>query len=58
MRFYEPLSNDQQRMEPEKRAVKDYPADKIGRLATLKDILCGVQRVLSVLLLAPKSNTS
>ena len=55
MRFYEPLSNDQLRMELEKRAVKDYPADKIGRLAALKDILCGVQRVPAVLLLAPEA---
>ena len=53
--FYEGLSKDQLRMELEKRAVKDYPTDKDGRLATLKDILQGIHRVPSVLLLAPEA---
>ena len=53
MRFNELLSNNQLWIELEKRAVKDYPADKIRRLAELKDNLCGVQRVSLVLLLAP-----
>ena len=35
--FYEGLSKDQLRMELEKRTVKDYPGDKEGRWATLKD---------------------
>ena len=35
--------------------MMDYPTDKQGRLATLKRILCGVQRVPSVLLLAPEA---
>ena len=55
LKFYEELSSDQLRLELEKRAVMDYPTDKQGRLATLKRILCGVQRVPSVLLLAPEA---
>lgn len=54
-KFYEELSRDQLRMELEKRAVKDYPTDKGGRLAVLKDILCGVQRVPAILLLTPEA---
>lgn len=54
VKFYEELSTQQLRMELEKRTVMDYPTDKVGRLAKLKQTLCGVQRVL-VLLFAPQS---
>ena len=55
LKFYKELSRDQLRMELEKRAVKDYPTDKGGRLAALEDILCGVQRVPGILLLTPEA---
>ena len=32
----------------------DYPTDKVGRLAKLKQTLCGVQQVPAVLLFAPE----
>ena len=55
IKFYEELSTNQLRLELEKRAVTNYPTDKVGRLATLREILCGVQRIPSVLLLAPEA---
>ena len=55
LKFYEEPRRDQLRMKLEKRAVKDYPTDKGGRLAALKDILCGVQRVPAILLLTPEA---
>ena len=55
MRFYDELSSNQLRMELEKRAIKDYPSDKKGRLAALKGVLCGVQRVPSLLMFAPEA---
>ena len=58
MKFYEELSSDQLRMELEKRAIMDYPTDKKGRLATLKGLLCGVQRVPSLLMFAPETSLS
>ena len=58
LKFYEDLSNDQLRQELEKRAVKEYPTDKKGRLATLKQGLCGVQRVPSLLLFMPECSLS
>ena len=53
--FYEGLSTDQLRIKLEKRAVKDYPTDKAGRLATLRKVLRGVYMVPSMLLLAPEA---
>ena len=35
--------------------MTNYSTDKVGRLATLREILCGAQRVLSVSLLAPEA---
>ena len=58
MKFYEELSSDELRMELEKRAIMDYPTDKKGRLATLKGLLCGVQRVPSLLMFAPETSLS
>ena len=58
LKFYEDLSSDQLRQELEKRALKEYPTDKKGRLATLKQVLHGVQRVPSLLLFAPETALS
>ena len=58
IKLYEELGSDQLRMELEKRAIMDYPSDKKGRLATLKGLLCGVQRVPSMLMFAPETSLS
>ena len=50
LRFYDEL-----RQEREARGVKDYPTTRKGRIDTLKGILCGVQRVPSLLIFSPES---
>ena len=55
IKFFEGLDSNQLRKELERRSVKDYPKDKPGRLAALKEVLCGVQRVPSLLLFAPET---
>ena len=35
--------------------MKDYPTTRKGRIDTLKGILCGVQRVPSLLMFSPES---
>ena len=56
--FYDELSKDQLRLELEKKGMKDYLTDKVGRLATLRQVLCGVQRVPSLLLFSPECSLS
>jgi len=46
MRFYEELTSNQLRMELEKRAIKEYPSDKKGRLAALKGVCVGCKESL------------
>ena len=46
MRFYEELTSHQLRMELEKRAIKEYPSDKKGRLAALKGVCVGCKESL------------
>ena len=46
---------DELRRELEARGVKDYPTTWKGRLDTLKGMLCGVQRVPSLLMFSPES---
>ena len=41
-------------LELEARGIKEYPGSKNGRLDVLKDVLCGVQRVPSLLLFTPE----
>ena len=60
LRFYDELnkdelSKDELRRELEARGVKDYPTTRKGRIDTLKCILCGVQRVPSLLMFSPES---
>ena len=54
LRFYDRLNKDELRQKLEARGVKDYPATRKGRADTLKGILCGVQRVPSLLMFSPK----
>ena len=56
IKYYEELNTNQLRIEFEKRGVKDYPSDKKGRLNVLKEMLWGVQRVPSLLMMAPESS--
>ena len=51
--FYEGLNTDELRQELVARQIYDIPGSKQGRLQLLKDTLCGVQRVPSLLLLDP-----
>ena len=55
LRFYDELNKDELRRELEARGVKDYPTTQKGRIYTLKGILCGVQRVPSLLMFSPES---
>ena len=55
LRFYDELNKDELRRELEARGVKDYPTTWKGRMDTLKGILCGVQRVPSLLMFSPES---
>ena len=48
--FYDDLSKDDLRRELEARGIKDYPTTRKGRTDCLKGILCGVQRVPSLLI--------
>ena len=56
--FYEALNKRELRLELEARGIKEYPGSKNGRLDVLKDVLkdvlCGVQRVPSLLLFTPE----
>ena len=40
-----------------KELGKEYPNSEHGKLGILKNILCGVQRVPSLMLFSPKSNS-
>ena len=53
LRFYDELNKGELRRELEARGVKDYPTTRKGRVYTLKGILCGVQRVPSLLMFSP-----
>ena len=53
LNFYEGLNTDELRQELVARQIYDIPGSKQGRLQLLKDTLCGVQRVPSLLLLDP-----
>ena len=53
LNFYEGLNTDELRQELVARQIYDIPGSKQGRLQMLKDTLCGVQRVPSLLLLDP-----
>ena len=55
LKFYDNLNKDELRRELEARGVKDYPTTRKGRVDTLKGILCGVQRVPSLLMFCPES---
>ena len=60
LRFYDELNKDELnkdelRRELEVRGVKDYATTRKGRVDTLKGILCGVQRVPSLLMLSLES---
>jgi hypothetical protein len=55
LKFYEDMTKDYLRLELEARGVKDYPTTKKGRTDALKGILCGVQRVPSLLMFSPES---
>ena len=48
------LNKDELRRELEAGGVKDYPTTRKGRVDTLKCILCGVQRVPSLLMFSPE----
>ena len=53
LNFYEGLNTDELRQELLARNICDIPTSKQDRLRLLKDTLCGVQRVPSLLLLDP-----
>ena len=55
LRFDDELNKDELRRELEARGVKDYPTTRKGRIDTLKGILCGVQRIPSLLIFSPES---
>ena len=53
LNFYEGLNTYELRQELVARQINNIPGSKQGRLQLLKDTLCGVQRVPSLLLLDP-----
>ena len=54
LKFYDNLNAEELRKELEKRGCKEYR--KSGKLSILKNILCGVQRVPSLMMFSPESN--
>ena len=54
LKFYDNLNAEELRKELEKRGCKEYPNSKHGKLGILKNILCGVQRVPSLLMFCPR----
>ena len=56
LKFYDNLNAKELRKELEKRGCKEYPNSKHGKLGILKNILCGVQRVPSLMMFSPESN--
>ena len=54
LKFYDNLNAKELRKELEKRGCKEYPNSKHGKLGILKNILCGVQRVPSLMMFSPE----
>ena len=53
LNFSEGLNTEELRQELVAREIYEFPTSKQGRLGILKETLCGVQRVPSLLLLDP-----
>ena len=56
LKFYDNLNATKLRKELEESVCEEYPNSKNGKLSILKNTLCGVQRVPSLMMFSPKSN--